>query len=508
MKGKATTPLSPEERLSLTQFTMDHFSDPSILMDESGCILYANDTACRLLEYDRNELLSLHIWDIDPQITPAVHERNWKKMRHMYTQNKRTGAQLETTNRTKSGRIFPVEISMDFFVFQGNEYLVGTGRDITERKRVEEERERLLREIEGQRNRLHTILDSLPVSLFIMDREGRTLFANRIARADRGGAFPASIGELAKTRIWWADTGKPFDVWESGLVRALDKGEPTHRDIIEVEQKGGARVVYISSVVPMFDASGEVAGTICINLDITEMRKLERELDESRNQAELYLDLMGHDITNMNQVLMGYLELIEAMREAGNIDRELIDNSIKIIKRSSRMIDDVKKLTQLRTAKAALIKVDLCGVLSMLKARYSAVPDRSVTINYTPAQDCTVMANDLLANAFDNLMDNAIKHSKGPVTIDLVVDHVTIDGCRYCRVEVADSGPGIPPDLKKKIFMTPGEIREKTVRRGFGMYLVRMLIDYYRGQVWVEDRVPGDYTKGAKVVVLLPVAPA
>jgi signal transduction histidine kinase len=50
------------------------------------------------------------------------------------------------------------------------------------------------------------------------------------------------------------------------------------------------------------------------------------------------------------------------------------------------------------------------------------------------------------------------------------------------------------------------EIEEKTARRGFGLYLVRTLVDYYHGQVWVEDRVLGDYSKGARFVVLLPAA--
>ncbi|WP_424356713.1 ATP-binding protein [Methanocella sp. MCL-LM] len=52
--------------------------------------------------------------------------------------------------------------------------------------------------------------------------------------------------------------------------------------------------------------------------------------------------------------------------------------------------------------------------------------------------------------------------------------------------------------------MTLKEIEEKTERRGFGLYLVRTMIEYYHGKVWVEDRVPGDYSRGARFVVMLP----
>ena len=224
-------------------------------------------------------------------------------------------------------------------------------------------------------------------------------------------------------------------------------------------------------------------------MDITERKQAEEELGRSKRQAELYLDLMGHDITNMNQALMGYLEMIDVMRETGEIDKALIDNSIEVINRSSRMIEDVKKLTRLQSGNLPRKDVDVCKILSKVKARYTSVPNKPVTINYTPDENCIVQAGDQLEDVFDNLVDNAIRHSKGPVTIDVGVDKVTVDGYLYYRVTVADTGPGIPDDVKRKIVLTSAEAIEKMQRRGFGLYLVRTLIDYYHGKVWVEDRM-------------------
>jgi PAS domain S-box-containing protein len=238
--------------------------------------------------------------------------------------------------------------------------------------------------------------------------------------------------------------------------------------------------------------------------DITERKQAEEELKTAKMQAELYLDLMGHDITNMNQALVGYLEIMDVMRESGEIDKGLIDSSIEVINRSSRMINDVKKLTQLPAGKVSLKNVDVCEVLSAVKSKYSNIQGRSITINYGSGQDCIVRADDLLKDVFDNLVDNAIRHSKGPVTIDLAIDRVKIEGKSFLRVTVTDTGPGIPDDLKKKIFMSLTGDVDKTSRRGFGLYLVRTLIDRYHGKVWVEDRVPGDHTQGVRFVVMLP----
>jgi signal transduction histidine kinase len=243
-----------------------------------------------------------------------------------------------------------------------------------------------------------------------------------------------------------------------------------------------------------------------IVLDITERKLAEEAMLDAKAQAELYLDLMSHDITNMNQALMGCLEMMEVTREAGEIDKGLIDNSIEIIKRSSRMIDEVKKLTIVQAGKVPQKAVDVCDMLSAVKARYSNVQGRAVTINYTPGPDCIVKADDMLMDVLDSLTENAVRHSTGPVTIDLAVEKVTREGRGWYEITVADTGPGIPDDLKKKIFMSLKELREKAVRRGFGLYLVRTLVDHYQGRVWVEDRVSDDYTKGSKFVVQLPAS--
>jgi signal transduction histidine kinase len=117
-----------------------------------------------------------------------------------------------------------------------------------------------------------------------------------------------------------------------------------------------------------------------------------------------------------------------------------------------------------------------------------------------------VRANDLLNDVFDNLVDNAIRHSTGPVQVDISVEPVLEDGRTYYRVSVADNGPGIPDELKKKIFRFVDVATGAPGRRGLGLYMVRILVQSYNGKVWVEDRIPGDYRKGSRFVVLLPAA--
>jgi signal transduction histidine kinase len=135
---------------------------------------------------------------------------------------------------------------------------------------------------------------------------------------------------------------------------------------------------------------------------------------------------------------------------------------------------------------------------------YAAVEGREVKIKYTAAEGCCVRASDLLPDVIDHLVDNAIRHSEGPLEVDITVEPVSGDGRRYYRVSVADNGPGITDELKRKVFRLVDEATGSPGRRGLGLYMVRTLVETYGGKVWVEDRVAGDYRKGSRFVVLLP----
>ena len=145
------------------------------------------------------------------------------------------------------------------------------------------------------------------------------------------------------------------------------------------------------------------------------------------------------------------------------------------------------------------------GVLTELQVEYSAILDKDVIINFNPGSECTVMANALIKDVFSNLIGNAIKHSKvKPVRINLDIKRQEEDGIVYYKVIVEDNGPGIPDVQKEKLFARFNHGATKASGRGLGLYLVRTLVEDFHGWIKVEDRVPGDYTNGTRIVVMLP----
>lgn len=127
--------------LELARFTIQHSADTIIFHDSKGVILKANDSACGQLGYSENELIGLTIQDIDPDSNKKTWSKFWKELR------KEKSITFEARNQTRSKFLIPVEVTVNFVEFDGLEYAVSFSRDITARKRIEEEKEKAFKEI-------------------------------------------------------------------------------------------------------------------------------------------------------------------------------------------------------------------------------------------------------------------------------------------------------------------------------------------------------------------------
>jgi PAS domain S-box-containing protein len=272
-----------------------------------------------------------------------------------------------------------------------------------------------------------------------------------------------------------------------------------------VRPDGSVRYVNTLADKVVRDKAGNVKWVYGITQDVTERKRVERALEEAKARAELYLDLMGHDIINMNQIAMGYLEL--AMDGPGVYEglRNMLSTSLDSVKASSRLIYNVRKLQRISTGEMSLVVTGIDPVLRQTLSAYSNVPGTSAKINYVPdASGCATMADELLYDIFTNIVDNAIKHCSPEPSVNIRLEKAEEDGKTYCRVAVEDNGPGIPDAMKEAIFERMCQGDTKMRGSGLGLYFVKRLVGSYGGRVWAEDCVPGDSGKGSRFVVLLP----
>ncbi|MHB1354033.1 MAG: EAL domain-containing protein [Thiobacillus sp.] len=120
------------EQLALVNFALNHVKEAALLADETAQFHYVNDEACRSLGWTPEELLRLKVTDIDRDLTQRSQWRAlWEQIKTLDSMT------IEGHYKTRSGRIFPVEISANYFVYGGREYVLSLARDVTERKEVE-----------------------------------------------------------------------------------------------------------------------------------------------------------------------------------------------------------------------------------------------------------------------------------------------------------------------------------------------------------------------------------
>jgi PAS domain S-box-containing protein len=138
-----------ESSLRITQFAVDHASDSLFLIRPDARFANVNDSTCRRLGYSREELLTMTVFDVDPAFPREAWDSHWREIKE------RKSFVIETKHRTKTGEVFPVEVSVNYVECEGAEYNFAFARDITERKQAEDD----LREGEKQvRRKLNAIL--------------------------------------------------------------------------------------------------------------------------------------------------------------------------------------------------------------------------------------------------------------------------------------------------------------------------------------------------------------
>ena len=274
---------------------------------------------------------------------------------------------------------------------------------------------------------------------------------------------------------------------------------------IPVLRKDGQIRIALWNSANIFGNDGQtLVATIAQGQDITERKRAENELLDAKMEAELYLDLMGHDINNIHQIAIGYLELACEALGVDEESRYLIEKPLETMQRAAKLIDNVRKLQQVQSGEIKDDVIDLDAALADVVREYRIVANVKITFDNGSGPH-KVMANELIADVFSNIVGNAVKHANGNgPRIAISIDKV-LDGSKtFYKVSVEDNGPGIPDDLKEKVFnrLQRGTTHARGV--GLGLYLVKSLVESYHGRVWVEDRNAGDYTRGSRFVVMLP----
>jgi signal transduction histidine kinase len=227
-------------------------------------------------------------------------------------------------------------------------------------------------------------------------------------------------------------------------------------------------------------------------VDITEKRRLDEELRQLHEDANLYLDILTHDINNINTASLNYGRLLEA--RAGNPAADMTASLVRSLEKSDEIIRNVSTLRRIREGNVNPIPQNLASIINQEIAMFPGV-----AIDYDGGT-AMVLADDLLSSVFANLIGNAIKFGgSNPQIVIRVEPKDTV-----VEVAVTDFGPGIPDDQKQRMFERFQRGDTTVSGKGLGLYICKTLIERYGGSISIGDRVPNEPEKGVVFRFMLP----
>ncbi|KUG20367.1 osmosensitive k+ channel histidine kinase kdpd [hydrocarbon metagenome] len=221
------------------------------------------------------------------------------------------------------------------------------------------------------------------------------------------------------------------------------------------------------------------------------VEKRTADLKRSSEEANLYLDIMIHDINNANAVSLGYAGMLVELLE-GEM-RKCADAMLSQIRVSADIIENVSALLRIQETRSPLKPVEIGSVIRAQARRFSAARIPHET------SGALVWADDYIPVLFRNLIENSFRYGGPDVLVQIQVEEREDD----VIVSIEDTGPGLADVLKEHIFERfryPGGGKSGM---GLGLFICRTLVERYGGRIWADDRVPGSPEMGAAFRFLL-----
>ncbi len=264
----------------------------------------------------------------------------------------------------------------------------------------------------------------------------------------------------------------------------------------------------LSKYLP-YDRDDELGSLARSFKDMAESITAAREkIHSEKKNVDMYIDVMGHDINNLNQAILSHLEIIQHYDRLDPKQKEYLDGAIAATRESAAIIGNVKAIQTVTMEKPAMQKADLEHIIQECIKEVPRPEGKKISINHTPGKGAIVKAVPIIRLAFCNVIKNAIKYSGAEVTLDIDVREETKDGKKYYVTTIADNGYGIPEETRETLFTRFREDSAVPPGKGLGLYAAKVLVEQSGGSISVESRVPEDYKKGTRVIISLPAAEA
>jgi two-component system sensor kinase FixL len=350
---------------------------------------------------------------------------------------------------------------------------------------------------------LQQLIDSTPDHIYAKDVENRFLIANQPLIHALGAQCLEEV--VGKTDYDFHSSERVQKFYQEER-RVLESGQPLiNREDCIVDRVTGAKIWMLTTKAVLRDQQGNIMGLVGFNRDITEHRLAEEairtlnveleqrvhqrtaELETANNELQNFAYVVSHDLKAPLRAISRLVQwLVEDYATAfDDKGKELAVLLVGRVKRLDEMIDGILEYSRIGRMVRQTESVDLNGLLSEVIDLLAPPP--AIRIEIAPELPTMVGDKIRIQQVFANLIGNAIKFidkSQGEVAVGCADDGA------FWRFSVTDNGPGIDPKYHEKIFQIFQTLqsRDDVESTGIGLSIVKKIVEFYGGKVWVESR--------------------
>jgi two-component system, LuxR family, sensor kinase FixL len=460
--------------------------DGIIVIDSRGRIEAFNPAAERLFGYSAGDVIGRNVTMLMP--SPYREEHDWYLARYLSTGNARIiGIGREAQGLRRDGTVFPLHLSVGEMTVGGERKFTGIVHDLTARVRLEEQ-------LRASEARWRAIVESAVDGIIVIDTQGRIEAFNHAAERLFGYQEPEVLGRNVSMLM-----PPPYrDQHDSYLARYLSTSDPrvigTGREVTGRRRDGSDFPLHLS--VGETSLGGERKFTGILH-DLTERVRIEEQLREHASLARIgeMAAVIAHEVKNPLAGIRGAIQVIGGRLPTDSKDVAILREIVSRIDGLNGLIQDLLLFARPPHPKA--VPIDVSPLLSMTASLLRQDPALTgVQVEVAGSAPPIVADPDLLKLVFANLLINGAHAMHGHGHI-----HVSVESpAPWCRVTIRDQGPGIPSDIRDKIFVP--FFTTKSRGTGLGLPTAKRLIEAHHGTISI-DCPPGG---GTRVTVQLPLA--
>jgi PAS domain S-box-containing protein len=485
-----------EEAVRKSEFrlrSLFNSADDAIFMMDNKTFIDCNPATLRIFKCAKDQIVGQTPYRFSPFLQPDGRTSEEAAMEKINAALSGKPQFFEWRHTHYDGTTFEAEVSLNRLDLENEVFIQAMVRDVSERKRAEEENKRLA-----------LVANTTTNMVVIADGDGVIEWVNPAFTRVTGYTWEEAVGKIPGRLLRGKKTDPEIARMMGEKIRAGQGFKEV--EIINYTKSGNPYWVSIE-VVPVHDKNGKVVQFIAIESDISERKATQQalldrndELIKANTELDRFVYSASHDLRAPISSLLGLIEVARLEKDVDSM-RNLLDLQKKSLQRLDRFIKDIVDHSRNTRLKVESEPVNFEQIIHSIVEQLQFMDNvsrirRIISIKQQGEFYTSPTRLDLI---FNNLISNAIKYADMRKE-DPFLEVIITTNSSWAEIRVRDNGEGIPEEAQAKIFDMFYRASARASGSGLGLYIVKEAIQKIQGTV----EVTSEFGKGTEFIVSIP----